>query len=128
MMKLLYKIWEARIIIGIVVIYIFFYVNTPTYEDEVKGTIDAYRAQQYSGVIINKYIDKEQHLFKKIIIKEGNNERTLLFDAEIGGIYDFFSIGDSIVKKENSLKVKIVRRNKDSIFQMRFHGDRKYRN
>ncbi len=76
--------------------------------------------QEYNGIIIDKYIDENQHNFKKIIINEEFKKRTILFNIEIGGIYEYFEIGDSIIKQSGSLQVRIIRQDLDTTLLMKF--------
>lgn len=80
----------------------------------------AYKKHEYSGVIVNKFIDKEQHLYQKIIINQDNQEDVIVMNFEAGGLYDFLCIGDSISKTSGSLKVRVVRNDMDTIIKMKF--------
>ena len=111
---LTYSIAATIVIIG------WFFIITPSKREFAIKIIDSYEQEKFTGTIINKYIDKNEHSFNKIIIQEDNRERTLLFDQEIGGIYNFFNVGDSIVKKEGSLKVRVKRGKLDTVIIMKF--------
>ncbi len=118
--KSMFKIWFVICIVGIIIILKWFDTITPTSQDEIENVITSYRNEYYSGVIIKKFIDREEHNFKKIILKENNLERTLLFDMEVGGIYEFFTVGDTLIKNKGSLKVRVIRKDIDTLINLQF--------
>lgn len=119
-MKLIIKIWLIICAIGTIIIFIWFNSIRLSPEKEIKRAVDAYRVEEYSGIIINKFIDKDEHNFKKVIINENNQERVILFDIELGGLFDFLSIGDSIIKTKGNLQVNVIRNNIDTLIVMKF--------
>lgn len=118
--KSIIEIWFVICIVGFIIILKWFDTITPTREEEIKNVISSYRNKYYSGIIVKKYIDREEHNFKKIILKENHLERTLLFNMEIGGIYDFFTEGDSLIKEKGSLQVRVIRKDLDTLINMQF--------
>ncbi|HRW21694.1 MAG TPA: hypothetical protein PLO05_09845 [Bacteroidales bacterium] len=119
-LKPLFRIWLVLCIIGLVVVSIWFRNITPKAEEEINQAIDAYKKEEFQGTIIKKFIDKNEHSFKKVIITENQDKRTILFDIETSGIYDYFEIGDSIIKEKGTLEVRIIRHDLDTILEMKF--------
>lgn len=83
---------------------------------------DAYRQKEFTGIILDKYIDIKEHQNKTIILKEDYNERTIIFNLEKNGIFDFFEVGDSIIKVAGTLQVRVIRHNIDTVLDMKFSG------
>ena len=86
-----------------------------------KTTKDYFFPQYYSGVVTNKFIDSSQHLYKKVFIKEKYGTKIVLFNGEVGGMFDFIKIGDSISKKEGTNEVRVRRKKLDTVISLRFY-------
>lgn len=89
-------------------------------EGHSEAVVEAYRARNFSGLIVDKYIDRKQHSYEKIVINENNQERVIIFNPEKGGLFNFLEVGDSIIKTEGNLKVLVIREDTDTIINMRF--------
>ena len=71
---------------------------------------------EYNGVVKRTYLDSSEHLYPTIILK---NEREIHF-GQIPEILDLVSVGDSIIKENESYKLKIIRNKKITrIFDLR---------
>ena len=82
---------------------------------------DYFLPQYYSGVVTNKFIDSSQHMSKKVFIKEKYGTKIILFDGEVGGMFDFIKIGDSINKQEGTNEVRVRRKKLDTVISLRFY-------
>jgi len=80
-----------------------------------------YSEDQYFGIVIDKFIDRDQHNYKTVVIKNLKETRKVLFDFEIGGLYDFIEVGDSISKNINSLDFRLIREDLDTVVQMKIY-------
>ncbi|MGC9342622.1 MAG: hypothetical protein ACP5E3_07985 [Bacteroidales bacterium] len=118
--KVLFKIWLIVSLIGLVIILFWFINIIPTAEEDIHMAVNAYKIDEFNGVVIDKYIDKNEHNFKKVIINENNTRRVVLFDIEISGVYDFFMVGDSIAKDKGNLQIRVIRNDLDTTLQMEF--------
>ena len=66
--------------------------------------------EHFSGIVINKYIDYENHAYKTI--KFTSNEKvneSILFVLDKSSAYDFIAEGDSIAKNKGDLMVRVYR-------------------
>ncbi|PKP24250.1 MAG: hypothetical protein CVU03_13225 [Bacteroidetes bacterium HGW-Bacteroidetes-2] len=81
--------------------------------------------EEYSGLVKQKYIDKEQHNFKTIIVKQKNKEYTILFDFVMGGLYEFIEVGDTLSKKSGTLDLRLKRKDLDTLITMQIYDRRK---
>jgi len=119
-----YKWYHALLgVIGVII----FYALILNDRSDCETIQNRYTLEKYSGTIIEKFIDKNQHNYHKIIIDENIGLeksigiRTLTFDFEISGVYDYLKIGDSITKTNINHNLKIKRNNKDTIWNMKFY-------
>src|SRR5690242_464814 len=84
----------------------------------IKGTIesshsackvlDLFRNYKFNGIIINKYIDKEDHATKKVIIKNFDAavpDTLTLLDWDKTGLYNKINKNDTIIKELGSNSV-----------------------
>ncbi|MEX2409798.1 MAG: hypothetical protein WD607_00260 [Candidatus Paceibacterota bacterium] len=108
-------------LIGLPIIMVFIALILIDSQLTDKEILDLYENKEYSGIIINKYIDLEEHMNKKIIIKGEYVDRTILFNNESSGVFDFLQIGDSIIKKSESLEIQVFRDSRDTTLKMKFH-------
>jgi len=74
-----------------------------------------------NGMISEKYIDKQNHSDNTIIVVENDIEKTFFLDFEIGGMYDFLEIGDSIVKNKQQLSIRIIRGSMDTVLTFKYN-------
>ena len=74
----------------------------------------------FTGVLNNKYFDKNDHNRAKIEIL--SKREIIKFDLQndASGLYSFLSVGDSIVKMPNSFDVHVNNLTKDTIFKLDF--------
>ncbi|MGV8946262.1 MAG: hypothetical protein ACOH1N_07525 [Lutibacter sp.] len=94
--------------------------HIPSQDELCKQGVEFYKTKNFTGVVIKKYIDEENHSHKTIIVKENMNEKSIFLDADIGGIYEYISIGDSISKNKGELFVLINRKKNDTIIDFKF--------
>ncbi len=64
------------------------------------------------GVVVKKYIDKTQHSYPIIEIKEGSGINKLNLELELSALFDKIEIDDVISKKANNDSIVIFRQNK----------------
>ena len=107
-------------LIGIPIIGLFLFFIIAESVKSTSSISDSYKDEEYSGKIIEKYIDRKEHNFKKVIIDGEYRERTILFNHETGGLYDFFRINDSVIKVRETLDIRIIREDCDTIIKMKF--------
>jgi hypothetical protein len=125
-MIILKKYWKIilfLIITVVSVIYLYDWAkdNIPTQADLCKQGVKLYKNYSVQGRVIKKFINKENHNDKTIIIKEKyNQENILILDADIGGIYDYIVVGDSVVKNNGELFVLVNRNGNDTIIDFKF--------
>lgn len=113
-------------IIGLIILVIWFSQVIPSPEETTKRIIYSYLNENYSGLVVNKFIDREEHNFKKVVLQENNLERVILFDGELGNIFEFIRKGDSIVKTRGNLRVHLIREDLDTVLNIKLYGMEKY--
>jgi hypothetical protein len=114
----------AMIKIILILIGGLWFINTREYSDEdYFKAVNKYKINPYNGRVLDKYIDKRY--YKYIELMEYNKIRTtIVMNLEIGGLYNFIKIGDSLIKKNGEMHVRIIRENEnlDTIYQMQFNN------
>lgn len=80
-----------------------------------QGSNVACYAQKYfnslelEGVVINKFLDKENHLIKTLEVNSNSKIIRIFLTRDKSGLYEYILIGDSILKSNESLKCSIKR-------------------
>jgi hypothetical protein len=77
-----------------------------------------FKREKFSGRIEKKYIDKKEHNYKMLVISKDNGRDSSSYNNERSGFWDFVQINDSIIKKENSFEIYIIK--KDTSFIIDF--------
>ncbi len=92
------------------------------YDYNYTSASNNYKKAQYSGYVANKFIDSTQHNYKTVILVEKDAVNSIIFDFEIGGLYEFIEINDTIVKDIGSLSISLSRSNLDTIIEMEIYN------
>lgn len=95
----------ACFIISIIIWEVFYNTDQDRYEKSLKNIMQ----EDYNGVVIKKYADKDNHNSPKLVFS--NNKQTAIF----GEFYAVILVGDSIVKKKKDSKITVYRNNKEII-------------
>lgn len=93
-----------------------------------KIVYDEYHSN-YEGIVTDKYIDKQNHARPIIIIQHqifGDTKKDFVFQSS--ELFDFIKIGDTITKKNGSLKFNLKRKNLDTIIKLDFDNVKKRKN
>jgi hypothetical protein len=77
-----------------------------------------FKMEKFSGRIEKKYIEKKEHNYKMLVISKDNGRDSFRYDNERSGFWDFVQINDSIIKRENSFEIYIIK--KDTSFIIDF--------
>ncbi len=84
-----------------------------------------YRNDIYTGVVIKKFINREQHNHRTLIIKQKDKEHVVLFNFVMGGLYEFIEVGDTLSKKSGTLDLRLKRKDLDTLITMQIFDRRK---
>jgi len=99
----------------ITIVFSVFWVKMKIKEDCLRVREQYFNAE-YKGVVDEKFKDKENHAAKTLIIK-GKTEKTVFRKyRDKSDLYEYARIGDSIYKPKESLKVKVIREKKETVF------------
>ena len=102
-------------IIGVILLMVFW--NSTDKKFDCEQIISNIKSQKYRGKVVEKFIDEDQHNYKKVILRKDSETQVIFLDQE-EGLFEYLRKGDSITKKENDLNVKIVRGKIDSIYHL----------
>lgn len=91
------RFWLSVVAILGIAIYLIF---GPSFQDEICQNFEQAKELKFQGVVQNKYIDKDEHSYPIIEIKQFNNENSRLnLTNDKSGLFDFLQIGDTVIKK-----------------------------
>jgi hypothetical protein len=108
-------------IIFILMTLILFFVFKPS---EYKICMKAYsqmKKMQYKGIVLNSFIDSENHLLPTIIIDSGKDTITITDFRDSSGLFNYLTKGDSIFKDKNSSLVIVKRNNLINSFSITYN-------
>ena len=77
-------------------------------------------AKNLKGIVIKKFIDKEEHLLETCIIKSENEYERFIFDLDKSGVFDYVQVGDSIYKPKGDSTIVIIRDKQISHFTLEY--------
>ena len=112
-------------------IFLIFFLKPLSQRDFYDQVVNSVLQEEYIGSVIDKYIDKNEHNFKKLVIDQNGQHKTILLNFESIQLFDFIKVGDTLVKKKNLLQLEIKRKNLDTIIPLKFEnvkGHEKYSN
>jgi len=70
----------------------------------------------YKGIVVKKYLDKENHNYKTILYSNSNKLSITRLIDDTSGYYEFVTSGDSIYKIKNSEYINVNNINKFKIY------------
>lgn len=122
-----------EIIIFVLLVSFFIIMRTCSKSPQCRNEERILEAQWKSNVL-KKFIDSTEHNYPTIVIFEYDTifkkvvnweEELVFFDHEKSGFYDYVRVGDSIIKEKNSMDIRVIRGNKDTVFTIDY-GCEKY--
>lgn len=88
-------------------------------EESLCETMRIAKNESFRGVLIKKFKDKKNHNYKTALINQnGELLESTIFVLDETDAYDYLKEGDSIIKEENSLLVKISRHTERNEFEL----------
>lgn len=104
-----YKI-KPYIFIGAVVLFIVYILFGSNPKRTRLKYLDKIRSEYLKGIIVAKYIDSNNHNYQIIKSLNSNNKEVIWFlNYDTSSFFKQVSVGDSIIKKKNSVKILIIR-------------------
>jgi hypothetical protein len=120
--KLIKKPKKISLILGVLTIAFFIVLAKHKAKEDCIQIRDMYVNVEYKGLIKMKFEDFENHAIPTLtIINEDKQNKIFGSFRETSGLYNYSQVGDSIIKEKGSLKVKIIRADKDTIFNLDFN-------
>lgn len=116
------------IVVLVVVGWIFgFYLMKKKVEEAVGLNDDffikvaiTYYDDSFSGVVSKKFIDWEQHGFKKVVLVNQSETREIRLDYEWMELFKFIKVGDSVTKEKKTLDMRLTRNELDTMIRLNF--------
>jgi hypothetical protein len=79
---------------------------------------DYLRPKQIKGKLITKYIDKNDHELKKMVIQDGMQQYILVIEERNPELWDYIENGDSIFKDTGNLDIIIKKQTNITTFNI----------
>jgi hypothetical protein len=105
----------------VISLFVFLCISYPSLNDSACDAFKIFKAQKFNAIVINKYIDKEQHSCPTLILKiNGKTEKyaDLVFDRT--NFFEFVKNGDTLNKNNNDSLLHIRNLNLDTAFALNF--------
>lgn len=99
----------------ITIVFSVFLVKKKIKED-CRRVKEQYLNVEYKGIVDEKFKDKENHSAKTLIIKGKTAKKVFRKYRDRSGLYEYARVGDSVYKPKGSLKVKVIREEKETVF------------
>ena len=113
---------KYRIILGFIGMFgLIIFLGTADPKIDCHSLIQIEKLTNYSGVITEKYVDQDQHMYEKVNLDKKPGTDIILLDGETSGFFDYLKVGDTISKESNSLQVKVWRNYKETIYNLDFY-------
>jgi hypothetical protein len=111
------------IVVSFGTVVLWYLENIPSSDEMRKQFVSFYNNEQYSGLVIDKYIDNENHLYETVVIRGNDGDSSFFFNADIAGIFEYLAVGDSVEKKSGELFISIQRGQTDTIIKYKFRSN-----
>ena len=85
------------------------YINTDE-NQRYEGLLFNFKEESYHGIVVNKFIDYENHASRTVILK--NNQRAGFYES----FYEKIDVGDSLSKKKGDPIVWLYKKNGEILF------------
>lgn len=91
----------------------------------IQDDIRYYTLRRFNGSILKKFINREDHMRKTLVLEQRENGISTLqnevFPFDDSGFYDYVAVGDSLVKNEGDLFATVYREGaKDTVIHFKF--------
>ena len=80
----------------------------------------SYFNKDFDGVVTKKFIDWDNHGFRKIVLVNQTETREVRLDYEWEELFKFIQVGDSITKDNKSLDMRLKRNELDTMIRLNF--------
>lgn len=80
----------------------------------------SYFNKDFDGVVTKKFIDWDNHGFRKIVLVNQTETREVRLDYEWQGLFEFIQVGDSISKEQHNLDMRLRRKGADTMIRLNF--------
>jgi hypothetical protein len=105
------------------------FVALTTKEDSaaVCNSYKDFKNDTYEYVVINKYIDSNEHSDRTLVLQNSGGYQFKYTDLDFdkSNLFNFLSVGDSIKKQKGSAIARVINRKVDTTFKVDFGCDEK---
>lgn len=112
------------VLIGTIIVFLF---SKKVIELTSGDPSEYYRNDVYSGVVIKKFIDRQKHDYRTLVIEKDGKVHVVIFSFVTDGLYEFIEVGDTLHKKSGTLDLRLKRKDLDTLIKMQIFDRRKKR-
>ncbi|MDB4533291.1 hypothetical protein N9242_00345 [Vicingaceae bacterium] len=87
----------------------FFAYHFESSEDSLDVKFDKDILININGIVVEKYIDNQNHLYETCVFKRDTNSQKFIFNLDDSGFFEYVEIGDSIYKKKGDSLFQVFR-------------------
>lgn len=117
-MKLGHKVLFTVIALAIVIVIVNLF--GPKYEDIKQEAYESLKYEVYSGVVLKKFRDKDNHDYPTLVLKSIHGRQFVRLQLDDSGLYSFAQERDSIVKDYGTYEVKVFRQDRQFQFTLNY--------
>ena len=113
---------EIGLTITFVVLGIGLFLSLPSLNDGACNRFKDFKSYKYDYLVINKYLDSNEHSYPTLILQDGKGDRFQNQDLidDNSGLFQFLSVGDSIQKRKGDSVVNVIRNKLDTTIKVNF--------
>ncbi len=114
--------FQTKVVVAIIMLAAIFIFNNlnkkkfPSEEDFFQKLVVKFYLMEFEGVVTKRFVDKKNHGYRKVVFRSMNKEDILFLNFENDYIFYSFNVGDTIVKKTNTLNF-LIKTNSEEIFK-----------
>jgi uncharacterized membrane protein len=116
----------GALVISIFLLSYFDIINIFSSREEIRcERKERAKSMAWDGIIVDKYIDKENHNAKMLIIDNGEVglSKTSILTIDSSGLFDTIEVGDSIAKYSGELSVRLTGLRLDTVIILDYSCD-----
>ncbi|HET7118311.1 MAG TPA: hypothetical protein VFI29_17570 [Hanamia sp.] len=128
--KYFYLLGILNILSRVALLILFIVFVALTIKEDNAAVCNSYKDLKndtYDYLVINKYIDSNEHSYRTLILqnKGGYHFKYTDLDFDKSNLFNFLSVGDSIKKEKGSAIVSVINRKVDTTFKVDYGCDEK---
>lgn len=96
--------------------------STPSFNDNACKALANFKNQEYKVVVIDKFLDKNQHSYPTLILQDQNGNKItnqdFIFDKS--GFFNYVQKGDTLIKSKNNTVINLINMKVDTLIRIEY--------